>query len=58
MNQILKVGEDVFEKVKLIQLGRRAILVLASKFKISKIMSTIIPTIYKQFKDLEGEFNG
>ena len=49
-----EVGEDVSEEVKLIQLGRRAILALRQNL-ISKIHEHDNTTIYKQFKDLEGE---
>jgi N utilization substance protein A len=49
-----EVGEDVSEEVKLIQLGRRAILALRQNL-ISKIHEHDNTTIYKQFKDLIGE---
>ncbi|MDH3698644.1 MAG: transcription termination factor NusA [Flavobacteriaceae bacterium] len=49
-----EVGEDVSEEVKLIDLGRRAILALRQNL-ISKIHEHDNTTIYKQFKDLEGE---
>lgn len=49
-----EVGEDVSEEVKLINLGRRAILALRQNL-ISKIHEHDNTTIYKQFKDLEGE---
>jgi len=49
-----EVGEDVSEEVKLMHLGRRAILALRQNL-ISKIHEHDNTTIYKQFKDLEGE---
>ncbi|GLB50697.1 transcription termination factor NusA [Neptunitalea lumnitzerae] len=49
-----EVGEDVSEEVKLIDLGRRAILALRQNL-ISKIHEHDNTTIYKQFKDLVGE---
>ncbi len=49
-----EVGEDVSEEVKLIDLGRRAILALRQNL-ISKIHEHDNTNIYKQFKDLEGE---
>jgi len=49
-----EVGEDVSEEVKLVDLGRRAILALRQNL-ISKIHEHDNTTIYKQFKDLEGE---
>lgn len=49
-----EVGEDVSEEVKLIQLGRRAILALRQNL-ISKIHEHDNTTIYKQFKDMVGE---
>jgi len=49
-----EVGEDVSEEVKLIDLGRRSILALRQNL-ISKIHEHDNTTIYKQFKDLEGE---
>ena len=49
-----EVGEDVSEEVKLIDLGRRAILALRQNL-IAKIQEHDNTTIYKQFKDLEGE---
>ena len=49
-----EVGEDVSEEVKLIDLGRRAILALRQNL-ISKIHEHDNTTIYKHFKDLEGE---
>ena len=48
------VGEDVSEEVKLIDLGRRAILALRQNL-VAKIHEHDNTTIYKQFKDLEGE---
>lgn len=49
-----EVGEDVSEEVKLIDLGRRAILALRQNL-IAKIHEHDNTTIYKQFKELEGE---
>ncbi|MFV8226321.1 transcription termination factor NusA [Christiangramia aquimixticola] len=49
-----EVGEDVSEEVKLIDLGRRAILALRQNL-ISKIHEHDNTNLYKQFKDLEGE---
>ncbi len=49
-----EVGEDVSEEVKLIHLGRRAILALRQNL-IAKIHEHDNTTVYKQFKDLEGE---
>ncbi len=49
-----EVGEDVSEEVKLIQLGRRAILALRQNL-ISKIHEHDNTNLYKQFKDLVGE---
>lgn len=49
-----EVGEDVSEEVKLIDLGRRAILALRQNL-ISKIHEHDNTNIYKHFKDLEGE---
>jgi N utilization substance protein A len=49
-----EVGEDVSEEVKLIDLGRRAILALRQNL-ISKIHEHDNTTIYKHFKELEGE---
>lgn len=49
-----EVGEDVSEEVKLIDLGRRAILALRQNL-ISKIHEHDNTNIYKQFKDLEGD---
>ncbi|WP_333693125.1 transcription termination factor NusA [Flavobacterium sp.] len=49
-----EVGEDVSEEVKLIDLGRRAILALRQNL-ISKIHEHDSTNLYKQFKDLIGE---
>lgn len=49
-----EVGEDVSEEVKLIDLGRRAILALRQNL-ISKIHEHDNNNLYKQFKDLTGE---
>ena len=49
-----EVGEDVSEEVKLIDLGRRAILALRQNL-IAKIQEHDNTNIFKQFKDLEGE---
>jgi N utilization substance protein A len=49
-----EVGEDVSEEVKLVDLGRRAILALRQNL-ISKIHEHDNTTIYKQFKDLVGD---
>jgi len=49
-----EVGEDVSEEVKLIDLGRRAILALRQNL-ISKIHEHDNTNIYKYFKDLIGE---
>jgi transcription termination/antitermination protein NusA len=49
-----EIGEDVSEEVKLIDLGRRAILALRQNL-ISKIYEHDSTNIFKQFKDLEGE---
>ncbi|ARN78596.1 transcription termination/antitermination protein NusA [Nonlabens spongiae] len=49
-----EVGEDVAEEVKLIQLGRRAILALRQNL-IAKIHEHDNTNIFKQFKELEGE---
>lgn len=49
-----EVGEDVSEEVKLIDLGRRAILALRQNL-ISKIHEHDNTNIYKQFKELEGD---
>ena len=49
-----EVGDDVSEEVKLIDLGRRAILALRQNL-VSKIHEHDNTNIYKQFKDLVGE---
>lgn len=49
-----EVGEDVSEEVKLVDLGRRAILALRQNL-ISKIHEHDNTIIFKQFKDLVGE---
>ncbi|MDO7173413.1 transcription termination factor NusA [Mariniflexile sp. AS56] len=49
-----EVGEDVSEEVKLIHLGRRAILALRQNL-ISKIHEHDNTIVFKQFKDLIGE---
>ena len=49
-----EVGEDVSEEVKLMDLGRRAILALRQNL-ISKIHEHDNTNIYKQFKDLVGD---
>ena len=49
-----EVGEDVSEEVKLIDLGRRAILALRQNL-ISKIHEHDNTNLYKQFKDLVGD---
>ena len=49
-----EVGEDVSEEVKLIDLGRRAILALRQNL-VAKIHEHDNTNIYKQFKDLVGE---
>jgi len=49
-----EVGEDVSEEVRLVDLGRRAILALRQNL-ISKIHEHDNTIIYKQFKDLVGE---
>ncbi len=49
-----EIGEDVSEEVKLMDLGRRSILALRQNL-IAKIHEHDNTTIYKQFKDLEGE---
>ncbi|WP_055435938.1 transcription termination factor NusA [Lacinutrix algicola] len=48
-----EVGEDVSQEVKLIDLGRRAILALRQNL-ISKIHEHDNTNIFKQFKELEG----
>ena len=49
-----EVGEDVSEEVKLIDLGKRSILALRQNL-VAQIQEHDNTTIYKQFKDLEGE---
>ncbi len=49
-----EVGEDVSEEVKLVDLGRRAILSLRQNL-VSKIFEHDSNNIFKQFKDLEGD---
>jgi len=49
-----EVGEEVSEEVKLIDLGRRAILALRQNL-ISKIHEHDATNLYKHFKDLVGE---
>ena len=49
-----EIGEDVSEEVKIKDLGRRSILSLRQNL-ISKIHEHDNTTLYKQFKDLEGE---
>lgn len=49
-----EVGEDVAEEVKLIQLGRRAILALRQNL-IAKIHEHDNTNLFKQFKELEGQ---
>tara|TARA_B100001248_G_scaffold105920_1_gene78975 strand:+ start:222 stop:1454 length:1233 start_codon:yes stop_codon:yes gene_type:complete len=49
-----EVGEDVSEEVKLIDLGRRAILALRQNLT-SKIHEYDNTNVYKKFKELEGE---
>jgi N utilization substance protein A len=49
-----EVGEDVSEEVKLIDLGRRAILALRQNL-ISKIHEHDNTNLYKQFKELVGD---
>lgn len=49
-----EIGEEVSEKVKLIDLGRRAILALRQNL-ISKIHEHDNTNLYKQFKDIIGE---
>jgi N utilization substance protein A len=49
-----EIGEDVSEEVKLIDLGRRAILALRQNL-ISKIYEHDSTNTFKHFKDLEGE---
>ena len=49
-----EIGEDVSEEVKLIDLGRRAILALRQNL-ISKIHEHDSTNVFKQFKDLIGD---
>lgn len=49
-----EIGEDVSEEVRLVDLGRRAILALRQNL-ISKIHEHDSTNIFKQFKDLEGD---
>ncbi len=49
-----EVGEDVSEEVKLIDLGRRAILALRQNLT-AKIHEHDNSNVYKKFKELEGE---
>ncbi|AOW21484.1 transcription termination factor NusA [Urechidicola croceus] len=49
-----EIGEDVSEEVKLIDLGRRAILALRQNL-ISKIHEHDSTNVFKHFKDLEGD---
>ena len=49
-----EVGEDVSEEVKLVDLGRRSILALRQNL-VARIQEHDNTSIYKQFKDLEGE---
>ena len=49
-----EIGEDVSEEVKLVDLGRRAILALRQNL-ISKIHEHDNTNVFKQFKDIEGE---
>ena len=49
-----EIGEDVSEEVKLIDLGRRAILALRQNL-ISKIHEHDSTNIFKHFKELEGD---
>jgi N utilization substance protein A len=49
-----EIGEEVSEEVKLVDLGRRAILALRQNL-ISKIHEHDNTNLYKQFKDLVGE---
>lgn len=49
-----EVGEDVSEEVKLIDLGRRAILALRQNLT-SKLHEHDNTNVYKKFKELEGE---
>src|SRR5690606_23104393 len=49
-----EVGEEVSEEVKLVQLGRRAILALGQKL-ITKIQEHDCSNLHKQFKDMGDE---
>ena len=49
-----EVGEDVSEEVKLVDLGRRAILALRQNLT-SKLREHDNTNVYKKFKELEGE---
>ena len=49
-----EIGEDVSEEVKLIDLGRRAILALRQNL-ISKIQEHDSTNVFKHFKELEGD---
>ena len=49
-----EVGEDVSEEVKLVDLGRRTIQYLRQNL-VAKIFEHDSTTIFKQFKDREGE---
>ena len=49
-----EVGEDVSEEVKLVDLGRRAILALRQNLT-SKLHEHDNANVYKKFKELEGE---
>ena len=49
-----EVGEDVSEEVKLVDLGRRAILALRQNLT-SKLHEHDNTNVYKKFKELEGE---
>ena len=49
-----EVGEDVSEEVKLVDLGRRAILALRQNLT-AKIYEHDSTNVYKRFKELEGE---
>ena len=49
-----EIGEDVSEEVKLMDLGRRAILALRQNL-ISKIQEHDSTNIFKEFKELEGD---
>jgi hypothetical protein len=51
-----EIGEEVSEEVKLVDLGRRAILALRQNL-ISKIHEHDNTNLYKQFKDIIGDIN-